>query len=263
MTFDGRVEAVVVVPAGQTVTAVNNGGGPTSVPITAGSYFLSALCTQLVTDLTSARPLFGGFGAWQVTLSTGPNGTGQVTIGLTVGTFSLTWPSTLLQQLLGFTAAIDTVASATGSNQARGVWIPDCPLVADGDPKRAPMASDMRQGVSPKGDVFTLVGTTMLKHTGLAWSLVALNRVWTAEELVTNQAYETFWKDTQLGAGHPWFGVGSALKIYDQRGISVGQDASVSAWNLVNPPGLETLKMSQQGYTGLWRVEWPQIVSSG
>lgn len=264
MTFDGRVEAVINVPAGVVATVTNNGGGPTSVPITAGSYYISTLMTQLAADFTAGRA--PSLGAWSFALSTGPSGTGQVTIAMSSGNFAITWTNTLLRDLLGFAGDIASTASSTGTAQARGLWIPDCPLTATGDPKRAPMASDMRSVVSPKGDVYTLVGNTYLQHTQLTWSMVAINRVWAAEASLANAAYETFFKDALLGVGvgaGAWFTPGSGLKIYDQRGLAVGADANVSAWQAVTPPGLDTLTMSQQQFTGFWKITWPTLTSSG
>lgn len=264
MTFDGRVEAVINVPAGVVATVTNNGGGPTSVPITAGTYFMSTLMVQLVTDFTAGRA--PGVGTWSFALSTGPSGTGQVTIAMSSGNFAITWTNTLLRDLLGFTGDVASTTTSTGAAQARGLWIPDCPLTANSDPKRAPMASDMRSVSSPRGDVYSLVGNVYLLHTGLTWAMVAINRVWTAEASLANQAYETFFKDVMLGVGlgaGAWFSVGSGLKIYDQRGIAVGADANVSAWQAVTPPGLDTLTMSQQQFTGLWKITWPTLTSSG
>jgi hypothetical protein len=125
------------------------------------------------------------------------------------------------------------------------------------------MASDMRQSVSPRGDAYTLVGNTYRAHKSFAWTHVAIGRVWEAETAIANQSYERFFQDALLGVGHAWFLPGSGLKIYDQRGIFVGQDATISAWNVVNPPGLETLTMSFQQFTGYWQILWPLLVSAG
>ena len=55
MTFDGRIEAQFTVPASTTIEVTNNGGGPTTVTIAAGTYFMTTFVAYLQTALTAQR----------------------------------------------------------------------------------------------------------------------------------------------------------------------------------------------------------------
>lgn len=264
MTFDGRVEAAIVVPAGISMTVTTTAPASTLVvTVAAGTYSgMTALCAYLKTALDAQKPLTAA--VWTVTLSTGASGTGKVTIAAGAGTYTIAWDDIELEALLGYTSAPTAVATSTGASQARGVWIPDCPLKADGDIKQAPTATDIRSTVGPTGYVYTKRGTQRYRHTGLTWSHVAINRVWKSEETTTNQSYERFVEDCIEGTAvdlTSFFSVNSALQIYDHRGALAGTAKSVTAWKVTQPPNLSAVRMSLQDYTGLWSIIWPEIVS--
>ncbi len=262
-THAGHVEAAFVVPSAITASVTNSGGGPTVVTVAAGTYVgITAFCAYLTTALNAQR-VPGVPGAWSVTVSTGASGTGKVRIQDTnEDNYSITFTSTNLRDLLGHTGNIAAQFDVTGASQARGLWIPDCPLAADGDIKQAPIASDRRTSVGPTGLTYTKRGTSRYRHTGIVWDAVARNRIWIGDETTTNQSYQRWFLDTQEGIGHAWFTPGSAFKLYDHRGYYAGQNSTIASWNALNLPGLDRLAMTQSRYTGLWRVEWPEIVSS-
>lgn len=261
MPFAGRWEARFTVPAGTTIQVMNNGGGPTAVTIPAGTYTLENFVVVLQLALTAQRP--PGSGAWVVGYSTGSPGTGQVTIAMTAGTLSIAWTSTLLRDLLGYTADILAAASAIALQQARGLWLPDCPLNAQVDARRAPLYTDHRNTVGPTGLVFGLVSNRMLRHRSLRYSHVPASRVWEASAALPNASWEQFVKDTQLGAGHPWFGVSSPLIIRDHTNTRVGSDAGSVFWQVPTLPGLDTLVMSSGAeQVGLYYVvEIPELLA--
>ncbi len=264
--FDGRWEAQFTVPSSVSISVTNNGGGPTVVNIAAGTYTISSFVAYLETALTAQRAPSAG--AWSVTLSTGVNGTGRVTIAMSAGTFSITWTSTALRDLLGFTANITTQASSTGANQAKGLWRPDAVLRCNVDARRAPLASDHRTTVTPTGGVYALKSSTMYRHANPRYTHVPVDRVWEADALLVNASYETFVMDTQLQEGHAWFGLSALLVIYDHTGTLVGVDANggtgVAGWRIPELPGLDTLQMSQGIENGIYyRIEWPELLSTG
>ena len=266
MTFDGRIEAAITIPIGIGITVQTFAPATAStivVTIAPATYAgLTAFCAYLKTALDAQKPL-GGAGVWTVTLSTGASGTGLVTISASLGTFTFTW-ATPIQYLLGFVSAPTAVSTATGTQQARGLWIPDCPLAADSDIKQAPTATDIRSTVGPTGYVYSKRGTQRYRHTGLRWSHVAINRVWRSEETTTNQSYERFVEDCIEATSvdlSTFFSVNSAIQIYDQRGTLAGSAKSVTAWKVTAIPSLSSLRMAIADYTGLWRIEWPEIVS--
>lgn len=273
MSYGGRLEALFTVPSSVTIAVTNNGGGPTTVTIAAGVYRgITAFCTYLQSALTTQRAPSGG-GVWAVSVSTGASGTGFVTISISVSTFTITWNSTDLRDLLGFTATITTQTSATGTKNARGLWLPKCPVTCDGHPSIAPEITDSRSTEGPTGVVVTLGGTSKYRHRNLVWSHVAVDRVYEAATvggLATCSSYQQWWKDTQRNSGHAWFSRGSAFLAYwDNAGTDTAFGADLSStgptagWT-ASPAiaSFEPRRTSGQ-WLGMWTIEIPTIVTSG
>jgi hypothetical protein len=257
VTFDGRWEARFVVPSGVTVSATNSGGGPTTVTVPSGNYNQTTLITALVSALNTTRTPAN----WSGSLSTGPTGTGRVTINCT-GTWSLAWTSTELRDLLGFTAGYTSVTAAqTSPKQAKGLWLPDCPLSLALHPRMAPRKSDRRSTEGPLGETFSLAGNVKYEHRDLTYKTVPLDRIREASATYGNASYETFLEDTQDGDGHPWFGPGSAVRIWDHTGAEVGSDKTVTAWYLHGVPHVAEIAMAQAGWTGMYTVRVPRLTA--
>jgi len=265
MTFDGRIEAQFTVPAGVTISATNSGGGPTSVSITAGTYYPTTFLAHVITRLNTVRTPAN----WSGILATDNGKTNIVWTG--TGTYSIAWTDTNVRDVMGYTTNLTAVAQGTTStsvNQARMLWIPDCPLGLDCDTPRAPLVTDALATVSPRGDVTTLVGNVLLRHTGLRWSHVAESKVWEAAAVISGASFETFWSDAQLGLGSiPWFSPGSKLQVFDhasrQLGINANSGAGVSGWVATKgPTSIEPKKVSAT-WAGQWRIEIPELLSSG
>jgi len=228
----------------------------------------SGVATGLSANLSTALAAFANAinSAWTVSMSAS---TGLVSIGWTgyaTPTWSLSWTSTALRDVLGFTANISGVTSTqVGTQQARGVWFPECPLDLDGDPDRAPLVSDARQSLSPTGQSITLVGNTFRRHSNIVWSHVPIAQVWDAEATYENGSWEEFLIETQFGLNSSWFSPGSPIQIwYSNAGTDtlLGADATITGWSIVGLNSIEPTK-SAPGWTGLWRIEIPQIVAVG
>lgn len=274
MTVAGRVEALITVPAGGlAISAQNLAGGPSTVTLPAASYYWTAvaayqaLVVELETQLNTSRP-----SGWTVTFSAT---TGQVTIDCSSEPWSITWTSTLLRDLLGFTTNgnISSVTTPqTGSRQVRGLWRPDCVLDLDGDPEMCPSMTDLRATRSPQGLVISAVGNRYFRHTKLVWPAVPLYRFRTAQADLSGAAWETFLLDTQLKQTIPassvscaaLFSPGSRVQIYDHAGKRYGADAvaGMSGWFMQGLADLESIKTTP-GWTGLFRIEVPELVSDG
>lgn len=161
------------------------------------------------------------------------------------------------------------VGSRTGAKQARGLWIPDAPLTLDGDPRRAPKVSDLRTTTSPTGAVYGLVGNVFYRHKNVAWSHVAAGLVWESSAVLANGSWETFFTDTQLALGPTtWFSPASPVQVYDHTGRVVGSDLNSGAgptggWQMTGVSTTEERRVDRGGWTGLWAVELPELVSSG
>lgn len=272
MSYGGRLEAFFTVPSAVTISVTNNGGGPTSVSIAAGSYTITSFCTYLQSALTTQRAPSSG--AWSVSVSTGASGTGLVTIAMSAGTYSITWTSTLLRDLLGFTATITTQTSVTGTINARGLWLPKCPANVDGDPDVAPPTVPLSSVESPYGAVTTYSsGGYSYSHDRLNYSHVTRDRAHETAATTTYASFQQWLKDTQWAQGHSWFSVGSRFQVYwDNAGTDriLGYELNsntgpTNGWSF-SPPIVKLtdhVKMASSPWLGMWRIELPRIVSAG
>ena len=258
--FDGRLEALIVVPSGITISATNSGGGPTSVSITAGTYTPTTFVAHVVARLNAVRTPAN----WTGSLSTT---TGLVTLNCT-GTWAITWTSTAARDMLGFTANTGSVSSAqTGTLNHRGLWLPDCPLVMMGPAARAPIVTDTRRTRGPTGFVVTYCGNSSYQHRELSWSHVPNAKAWEGAASL-NGSFEQWLRDTQYGLGHAWFTRGSGFHIWDHSGTKVGSDLNAGAgpnsgWKITQGVTTTEMRRSANALDLMWRVEIPEIGSDG
>jgi hypothetical protein len=150
------------------------------------------------------------------------------------------------------------------------VWFPGCPISLEGDPTQTPKVSDLRTSMSPTGRVLGLTGNTFYRHRNVTWSHVDRNRVWESAATYENGSWQTFFEETQLGAGSSWFTPSSPVQIYYDSAGSVallggegGPDgAGVEGWTIVGVSSIEP-RPSVAGWTGLWRIECPLLIAEG
>ncbi len=256
--FAGYISGSFTVPSGVAASVTTNSGGPTSVTAPAGTYSTIAdFLGDFVGSLTTTRPVTGG--AWSASL--GSNGDPRITIAVSTGTFSISWTSTALRDLLGYTGNISSVASSTATTAARGVWMPDCPAVLEQRHRSAPRQTDMRQTRSPSGAVISNIGNFRYRHSNLMYSAVPVNKVWRIDETYTNESLEQWLDDTQLGQGHNWFSVGAKCRIVAHDGNDVG--GTVNNWWLTGFRGIGEIAKRREDWDGLWSVAFPDLTSDG
>lgn len=261
-TFGGLWGASVTVPAGVTIEVTTNSGGPTTVTMTPEVYDSPLeLITEFLSVLTSTRPVTSG--AWSATTFTGAGASPQLTLAVSAGTFSITWTSTVLRDLLGFTATITAQSSVTAAGTVRGLWQPDCPLVPSLRHRAAPRITDARYARTPTGIVYAHIGNSRYEHKQLTYSHVPFHKVWRGDELVPNESLQQWLDDTQFGAGHAWFGVNSKCKIYASDGYKVGEDDAVTNWWPVGLTSIQSMVSRVDGWDGLWSVTFPEISADG
>lgn len=262
MTFVGHVQAQFTTSSAA-VSATNGAGGPTAVTVSDAAYFLDgqatttpSLVAALQTALNASRP-----NGWTVTLSTT---TGKVTIDCSSTPWSITWTSTTLRDLLGFTGNISSVSAAqTGSNQARGIWLPDSPIMMDGSHLSIPRVTDMRATESPTGVTIAHVGNVKYRHRNVRWGACPTAKVWQVSESTTYESLEQFLIDTQWGLGHTWFTPQSKCQIVMHSGDAVGNEL-VDGWYLNGVARMEDIVTRLDGnWDGLWSVALPSITSDG
>lgn len=267
--FDGRIESRFKVPAGVTLLATSAAGGPTSVPMLQGNFFLTSIgATQGLLAMIAAQLNAVLASGWTLTLSTGINGTGKVTLSAT-GTWSLAWTSTELRDLLGFTGDFTGVSTPqTGTNQARGLWRPDAPFALDMDPRSAPPDSDRRTTSSPRGKVLGYVGNKQFRHSNALWTGVIETQVWEGLATIPKSSLEYFFNETQMGFGSSWFTVASPVQIYTDGGVLVGQlansGAGVTGWGITGVRGVASMcSLTQPPWTHLYNVKLPELLAEG
>lgn len=274
MSAAGRIEAYMTVPSGALLSATNDTYTAEAVSLTADDYTPTEFCAHLAARLNAVAP--PSTGSWTVTLSTGTSGTGLVTINCT-GTWALTFTTAEAGTVIGFVGNIASRSSAaTGTQNARGLWLPKKHLVMMSDPARAPEVSDARSNEGPRGTVRTYVSSFKYRHQKLVWKNVSQARTWEGETdsgaRPTCGSWQQWVRDTQWGRGHTWFGVGSAFQVYwDNAGSDsiVGYDLNGGAgptngWKF--SPAIakieDTARMaSSSGWLGLWNIETPAIVA--
>lgn len=159
--------------------------------------------------------------------------------------------------------------SQTGTQQAKGVWLPGCPLNLDSDPAVAPKVTDRRSTKSPTGQVLSLVGNYSLRHKGVRWEAVARSQIWESAATYANGSFETFADDCLYGLGHAWFTPSSPLSIWwndagTDRALGYTHNSStgVPGWYVIDVTSTEH-KQVTQGWTGLWRIDFGDVVGVG
>lgn len=271
MSYAGYMEAQCTVPSAVTLTATNNGGGPTAVSVTAGTYYISELVGHLQTVLNAQRAGSGG-ATWTVSISlTGSSPTGRVTISMSAGTFSITWTTAALGTILGHDT-ITTQTSVTGNFCSPGVWCPQRPLAGGPgfDPRIAQLVTDHRETEGPTGSLFAVGGNEKYVIGPFHYAHVERARTWDHwDDSGGTSNWERFIKNAHLGSGHAWFSRASRIRVYDHTGVHLGSETSEAelSWKIrgirgTSPQQGGPRKMSD-AWTGSWMIEFPMLVSDG
>jgi hypothetical protein len=161
-----------------------------------------------------------------------------------------------------------SLKSQTGTQQARGIWFPGCPVNLDGDPSVAPKTTDRRASLGPTGTLTALSGTARYRHRNIHWPAVDRSAAWEAHATYDNASWETFANDC-MGLGHAWMSASTPLQIYwndagtDRAlGYTFNDSAGIPGWGVVNLTSTEPAKAVGQ-WTGLWKIVLGDVVSSG
>jgi hypothetical protein len=250
MSKFGRLEAQITVPAGgYAVSATNGGGGPTTVTIPAGTYYPNDLLTTFAAQLDASRPT-----GWTVTVADGEGATGFVTINCSSTPWSITWTSTTLRSILGFTANIVAVSTAqTGTSILDGMWLPDCPMLRlDTSDGATVIRSDARYSVSPTGKVFALVGNVHYRYPPLRWSHLSRSR---AVDSANRNSWTRWVQRTHLGTLE-YFPPGPPVRVY----TDATADTLLDAYYFAGLADTSQVRPAESGWDGLWSVETPELI---
>jgi hypothetical protein len=210
---------------------------------------------------------------WTGSLSTGSSGTGLVTLDCG-GTWALTFTTAAAGTALGIVGDIAArTTAATGTQNARGLWLPGCPAIVELDPLSAPKVTDSRATESPLGLVITYKGTSKRVHKLLSYSHALRSRLFESSATTTYASLQQWIDDTQYGDGHTWFTPGSAFQVYwDDGGTDtlLGYELNSNAgptYGWAFSPAISDLsehaRRVDAGWLGQWAVNFPRLVSRG
>jgi hypothetical protein len=248
--------------AGQ-VAVTETGGGDASATVNLGAdktYYHSSdgndsatLGEQLGSILTASALN----ATYTVTLSLS---TGLYTItasGGSVTAIAITWTSTWLRDVLGFTGNLSGALSYVAPRQARALWLPNCPvetpygLSSDGLRHR-----DAQVTLAPDGTYKALVYASHVRNEYL-YSHITAPRCIQAEEATVNESFETFFDDGIAGDAAWCSAPGKALRWYPDR----DDPETFKQYNALElaRPGYER---TDANFAGFWRVTLPVVLDS-
>jgi hypothetical protein len=247
----GRLEAIFSVPSGVTIMFDDAVIAPVIKTITAGDYTITSLVAFLNANKPSA--------SWTFSFSGGESGTGKITMTCTDGPISVTWSSSTLRDIMGYAADIVAQASPqTGTKQCRTLWLPDTEKWTphgddDGNGNAAVKVAALRQMMSPTGAVKSIASTSYREFRGIRWEGVSRARTKLIGEGVTNESFERFWRDIQLGE-LAYCIPGSKIRFY--------WDADVATYTEVRLVGLREFdpRRMRDNWVGKYIVELPRLV---
>jgi hypothetical protein len=248
----GRAEAQIYQASNWTATLTVAGFvGSAVVTVAASSTrFPTDFLTALEAALDSAATSLGDPDQLSVSASWFEGGTGRVLIEHDAGAiFTLTWISTDMRDLLGYTGNLTGANLYTATNHAQGVWLPDCPMAAKYGPNDAGHTeSDMGQTISPRGHVQTLVYNTRVRNT-IDWSHVTRARARIQGEAVTGESFERFIRYTQFGE-LAYFEVGAPVRLIWDADVS----ATYTTYRMIGHGSTE-MQRAVAEWAGLWPIQ--------
>lgn len=261
---NSKIEGRITVPTGGwsvAVTETGGGGGPHTVTVPAGDYYLSTgdtiaddLPQEFADQLTANASLSG---TYTVTISAAESGTGLVTIAATgITSFTLTWTSTDLRDVLGFAGTLTpSAASFVGTKHARSLWLPNCPYSTLNHDEAGWVESDFRAQETMSGNAFLFAGERRTVNS-IMWPAITRAKVWTANETTTNESLQTFWLDVILGEATWSKTAGGPIRWHAR---SASNDSTyhtyhATTWSEFKPD------VVREGWTSLWRIVIPRLV---
>ena len=248
-----RIEWQATIPTGGydvalTITAI---GGPFTVTVPAGAYFLTDLLSTFKTLLDAAS---GADGVFTVSASLGQTGTGLVTISHTLQTFTLAWTDTELRDLFGFTGTLTPAAlTFTGTRNARGAWLSGAESAFSyGNSDEGHTETDIGSTESPAGDIKGIGWTTRTVLPMALWSHVPVANARISGETTTGASFEQQWRWCQ-GGELAYFEILSAFRLYP--------DADSATYKTYRCARTSTeMPRVDPGWNGLYTIQLDRLV---
>jgi hypothetical protein len=191
---------------------------------------------------------------WTATIANGEQGTGIVTL-TTTDTSTITWTDTDLRDVLGFTGNLSNAASFVGTQQARSLWLPNCPYNARvAGLFRGYDETDLRTTESAAGHTFAFSGQRKVVNM-LRWDAITLARSWIIGESTVSQSFQQFFRDVIFGEAAWTARPAGPIRWYPD----AATDANYITYYVL---GLTQNALEQfvEDYGGLYRVMLPRLV---
>lgn len=268
MATNGKIEREITVPTGGwdvAVTEVGGGGGPHTVTVAAGVYYLSTdsgigstLPAAFAAALDADANLAGDYAC---SISAGEGGSGKVTISATgITSFAITWTDTDFRDALGFEdgPAITGALTYTSTDSSPAVWIASCSINSPfGAGDNGADEADAAFSESPAGNVFAIYGQRK-RTIWFQWELTSHAKCRIAGESVVNESFQSFWRKCILAESA--FAGGKVAGP-----VRVHWDADSTTVYVTCKITGETLRriqqeMAERGWTGLWDLRLDRLV---
>lgn len=208
----GRLEAKITVPTGGwTLSLTDDGAGPTTATLPAGSYYMTSLLAALIvaSDAVMANN-------WTWSIADGESASGKVTVTHDGDVCEVAWVATDLRDLLGFEndGNLTGADTYTSTDSGRMIWLPDgTKTSAFGDADTDGWSeSDASSVESPAGHAKVL-RFQRKDVNAVTWHGISRSRCRIAGETVINQSFEKFWEDAIQGEG-PGGNPGGPINLY-------------------------------------------------
>lgn len=219
-----KIEVRIRVPVGGwSLDLTDADGTAVTVTVPAGDYYLNSVApggtVTFLTAVATALTNGGGVTYTVVADDDADSSTGKITITVSSGTFTLAWTNVILRDQLGFTGS-STVSSGTvaiGAKAARHLWLPNLQrLPEEPDPNTGESSdlfgtdaenfgreeADYDVTCSPSGVTTQTVGSRRFLAVLRFEPLLGM-KMWTANEQVGNESYQTLWRDIMDNGGCP------------------------------------------------------------
>lgn len=191
-----KLEGEIII---STATVVGTFAGA-AITMPVGRYFLNSIgsggatasfCNELDAQLTSTAT-----GVWTVTVDdTADTALGKVTITRD-SAFTVTWTSTDIRDLLGFTGNLGSATTHTGTQHAKYLWLPNCGRSGIMAPEASTGAieTDGTFAMSTDGSAFIFAGSVRYKDS-MEFRTVLGSKTWVSKEVTVNESFERFYLD--------------------------------------------------------------------
>ena len=200
--------------------------------------------------------------AFGTALSTATGDTVTVTISLTTGlctisstaNIAITWTSTDLRDLLGFTGNLSAATSHVGTMRVRGLWLPNAEgAFTYGNGDEGHIETDLAVTVSPRGDMKGIGWTSRTVLPVAVWSHVQKAYAKIAAETQTGASFEQWLSWTQYGSLTYFETLSPFQLIWD-----VASPSAYKTYRLHRPSA--EMPRAVEEWNGLYRVELTRLI---